>query len=466
MSTTQSTQPCSFVSRELANVVDLTQFYEYWPQRYPCALVSTARQLAGTTGKAQARYSILFACPQQTLRLDKHFSLHGCELHQRNNDFLNSFNSWFSAQQVQLKDSELPFTGGWFVYLAYELAQQIEPRLTLPGFADEQPIACATRFPAAIIVDHQQHSVCIVVEKEFEQLLDEIEQDYRFVCENTDVQSPVTALKHCAEDDEQVYLQQVARLKQYIVEGDVFQANLSRRWQLAIEQHTKDRDIFNALAKSNPASFAALVKFDHFSIISSSPERLVSVRNKQVETRPIAGTRPRADNISEDGQISKELLNHPKERAEHIMLIDLERNDLGRICTPGSIHVDELLILESWQHVHHIVSNIRGKIRDDVLPGDVLRAVFPGGTITGCPKVRCMEILAEQEQQARGVYTGSLGYINRDGSMDFNILIRSITRQHGNITFRAGGGIVADSHASAELAETRAKAKGLLAAFR
>ena len=156
---------------------------------------------------------------------------------------------------------------------------------------------------------------------------------------------------------------------------------------------------------------------------------------------------------------------HPKEKAEHIMLIDLERNDLGRICVPGTIRVNELMTLESYQHVHHIVSNIIGRLRDDVSPADIIRAVFPGGTITGCPKVRCMEILAELEQQARGAYTGSIGYINRNGDMDLNILIRTLVRKGNTITFRAGGGIVADSDAEHELAETRAKAKGLLRAF-
>jgi anthranilate synthase component 1 len=155
---------------------------------------------------------------------------------------------------------------------------------------------------------------------------------------------------------------------------------------------------------------------------------------------------------------------HPKERAEHIMLIDLERNDLGRICVPGTIEVNELMVLESYAHVHHIVSNVRGRLRDDVSPGEVIRAVFPGGTITGCPKVRCMEIIAELEQHARSAYTGSMGYINRDGSMDLNILIRSMISRGEQLQLRAGAGIVADSDARAELGETRAKARGLLRA--
>jgi anthranilate synthase component 1 len=182
-------------------------------------------------------------------------------------------------------------------------------------------------------------------------------------------------------------------------------------------------------------------------------------------TRPIAGTRPRSDNQQLDEKLLQELINDPKERAEHVMLIDLERNDLGRICEAGSVEVDEMMIVESYAHVHHIVSNIRGRLRADTTPGEGIAAVFPGGTITGCPKVRCMEIISELETGPRGAYTGSFGYLNRDGSMDLNILIRTMVISDNTITFRAGSGIVADSQPDAELQETRAKAKGLIRAL-
>jgi anthranilate synthase component 1 len=159
------------------------------------------------------------------------------------------------------------------------------------------------------------------------------------------------------------------------------------------------------------------------------------------------------------------LFAHPKERAEHIMLVDLERNDLGRICEAGTVEVNEMMVLESYAHVHHIVSNVQGQLRSDVTPGQAIAAVFPGGTITGCPKVRCMEIISELEQGPRGAYTGSFGYLNRDGSLDLNILIRTIVKQGNKVTFRAGSGIVADSDPEAELEETRAKAEGMLRAI-
>ena len=191
----------------------------------------------------------------------------------------------------------------------------------------------------------------------------------------------------------------------------------------------------------------------------------MSIHGGIVSTRPIAGTRPRGITPAADVKLVRSLLDNEKERAEHVMLIDLERNDLGRICRAGSVRVDEFMRIESYAHVHHIVSNVSGRLRNDASPIDVIRALFPGGTITGCPKVRCMEIIAELEGVGRGAYTGSIGYLNRDGSCDLNILIRTITAQDGLFKFRAGAGIVADSNPSQELAETRAKAEGLLRAL-
>jgi anthranilate synthase component I len=166
----------------------------------------------------------------------------------------------------------------------------------------------------------------------------------------------------------------------------------------------------------------------------------------------------------------RELIGHPKERAEHVMLVDLERNDLGRVCVPGSVEVDELMTVESYAHVHHIVSNVRGRLRADATPGEVIRAVFPGGTITGCPKVRCMQVIAELEGTGRGAYTGAIGWLNRDGDLDLNILIRSAELERGDgegdlLRFRTGAGIVADSDPGRELEETRAKARGMLRAL-
>ena len=184
-----------------------------------------------------------------------------------------------------------------------------------------------------------------------------------------------------------------------------------------------------------------------------------------LETRPIAGTRPRGSSGIHDIELSKELINSDKEKAEHLMLVDLERNDISKVCEPGSVKVDEMMIIETYAHVHHIVSNIRGSKVKGLSPGNVISSVFPGGTITGCPKVRCMEILGELEKVGRGPYTGSFGYVTHSGNMDINILIRSMLLENQNLFFRAGGGIVADSIPESETLETEAKANGMLKAL-
>ena len=456
-----------------AGLPDLSLFSLYNRQRYPYLLLSSASRQNNT------QYDILIACPQYsiTLNSDKTLQCTNKELTVSAGFFETLENNYQQNKVETTNDSEnLPFTGGWFIYLSYEMAEEIEPCLSLPSLPATQPLAVAARCPAAIIVDKQKNQCIAVAETGYAYLLDEIEQDF-FTIKRRFAKPPATknkiGLKSLIEADTIPYLKQVEKIKQYIVDGDIFQANLSRQWQAVLKQDVTDALLFETLSKHNPSSFAAMACLQNMTIISSSPERLVSVHNGIVETRPIAGTRPRDKNQQSDDALARELLSHPKEQAEHIMLIDLERNDLGRVCRPGTIEVNELMVLESWQHVHHIVSNVRGELELNKSPIDVLRAVFPGGTITGCPKVRCMEILAEMEQQARGAYTGSLGYINNNGSMDFNILIRTMVRtserggenDNSKITFRAGGGIVSDSVAVNELEETRAKAKGLLKIF-
>ena len=464
---------------------DLLQFNSLDPQRYPFLLSSTASRENNT------QYDILLACPryQLTLNADKTLDLSAGDSGvgiDNSAGFLDNLENLYLAESRQdnLADEgdsatrqssseNLPFTGGWFVYLSYEIAEEIEPCLSLPGAHINQPRAVAVRCPAAIIIDKANGRCIAIAEDSYSELLDDIEEDFDTIQNLTRLsamqpqadQLEKVSLLSLHEADPAPYLAQVEKIKSYIIDGDIFQANLSRPWRATLDEDIEDADLFRSLSANNPSSFAALATLSSMSIISSSPERLVSLRDNIVETRPIAGTRPRHSDQLSDEALAKELLDHPKEQAEHIMLIDLERNDLGRVCKPGSIEVDELMTLESWEHVHHIVSNVRGELREDKSPIDVLRAVFPGGTITGCPKVRCIEILAEMEQEARGAYTGSLGYINLDGSMDFNILIRTMVRQGREITFRAGGGIVSDSIAERELEETRAKAKGLLKIF-
>ena len=256
----------------------------------------------------------------------------------------------------------------------------------------------------------------------------------------------------------------VEQAKEYIRAGDIFQVVLSQRFRVPLGD-TDVFDVYRAMRIINPSPYMYFVRLPDRIVAGASPETLVRLEEGQAYVRPIAGTRHRGRSEEEDLSIEEELLADPKERAEHIMLIDLERNDLGRICDAGSVEVDEMMVLESYAHVHHIVSNVQGRLRTDVGPGEAIRAVFPGGTITGCPKVRCMELINELENGPRGAYTGSFGYLDRSGNMDLNILIRTIVVRDGEISLRAGSGIVADSEPEPELAETRAKAKGLLQAL-
>lgn len=449
---------------EVAAGCDLLHLHRACPTRYPYLLESVSH------GSPSARYDILFGFPGQVLELGEPEALSGAGLKLTGSDFLANFDAWWEQNRLPRDvHAHLPFQGGWFVYLGYELSAQIEPRLeryqARRSLArNKLPVAFAARIPAAFIKDHNSGKLFLIAEQDRAELLDIMKADLEAL---TKPQLDVGPLLRSSLEEEppQRFLNGVQRILDYIKEGDVFQVNLSRAWQGHLREGVDAAQIYGRLREQNPAPFAGLACYGDAAIISSSPERLVSVRNGLIETRPIAGTHPRNDTHATDRADTQTLLAHPKERAEHIMLIDLERNDLGRVCVPGSVTVDELMAVESYTHVHHIVSNIRGRLRASVTPGQVLRAVFPGGTITGCPKVRCMEIIAELEQTPRAAYTGSMGYINRDGSMDFNILIRTLTKNDRHISLRAGAGIVADSDPLRELAETRAKARGVILAL-
>jgi len=256
----------------------------------------------------------------------------------------------------------------------------------------------------------------------------------------------------------------VEQVREYIKQGDVFQANIARFWETPFEEQQL-LSLYAKLRAVNPAPFASFVRTDGLTIISASPERLFSIDiSGQVSARPIAGTRKRSEG-EEDDLLSDELLLSEKERSEHIMLLDLVRNDLGRVCEPGSILVDECMVIEKYTTVQHIVSNVIGKLKQNYDMLDVLQAVFPGGTITGCPKVRCMEIIHELEPQARGPYTGGIGYVAWNGSVDVNILIRTFWHWQDKLHWAAGAGIVADSVAEHEEAETEHKVAGLMRVF-
>ncbi|HLK71116.1 MAG TPA: aminodeoxychorismate synthase component I [Steroidobacteraceae bacterium] len=371
-----------------------------------------------------------------------------------------------------------PFQGGWMLFLSYEMAAEFEPQLDLPcavsssHIAGEAPSALALRVAAAVSFDHASGESWLIAEEGRGDLLERLEARIRRLPSPADALARLQSLPLPAvtldEDPPERYRWCVERALDHIRAGDVYQANLARGWRGEWDETASEEltaRLYERLRRANPAPFAALAQHRGWALLSSSPERLLRSARRRVETRPIAGTRPRSRNPGADSRELAALIANPKERAEHVMLVDLARNDLGRVCEGGSVQVEEMLGTESYAHVHHIVSSIVGRLRADVTPLHLLRAVFPGGTITGCPKFRCMQIIAQLEGQARGAYTGSIGYLNHDGSMDFNILIRSFTLIGRHLELRAGAGIVADSQWERELAETRAKARGLLAAL-
>lgn len=442
------------IQRDINGSIDLLRLQRQQPSRYPMLLQSVAG------GNALSRWDILLCANGEGLQL-RNGQTRDLLNQEINLPFLDALNNTFLVNQSSI-EHELPFSGGWAMYLSYELAGQIEPSLHLPAFQGPLPDALALRCPAALLHDKQSNRSIAIAEAGYEYLLDGMLNDITQLDTETTLPSWPSAVQ-INEEDPALFKKSVLRILDYLKAGDVFQVNISRAWQghvAGADPHT----LYQRLCALNPSPFAGLLQFADWSLISSSPERLVSVRDGMVQTRPIAGTRPR---LADDNELDKikELIGHPKERAEHVMLIDLERNDLSRICVPGSVHVDELMSIESYQHVHHIVSNVSGKLAENVSPGQVIAAVFPGGTITGCPKVRCMQIIAELEQTGRGPYTGAMGYLNRNGSMDLNILIRSVWLSEQYLQLRAGAGIVVDSEPEHELQETRAKAKGLLRAL-
>ena len=257
------------------------------------------------------------------------------------------------------------------------------------------------------------------------------------------------------------YLDAVARVREYIIAGDIFQANLSQRFQSPLTE--APFALYRRLRERNPAPFAAYLAFDDLAVLSASPERFLRLDQKRlVETRPIKGTRPRGLGPMHDAALGRALAESAKDRAENVMIVDLLRNDLSRVCRPGTVRVPELFALEQHPTVHHLVSTVLGELAPGADAVDLIRAAFPGGSITGAPKVRAMEIIAELEPTQRGVYCGSIGYISATGAMDTSIVIRTYLALGGRVYFQAGGGIVADSDVELEYRETLDKARALI----
>jgi para-aminobenzoate synthetase component I len=377
-----------------------------------------------------------------------------------------------------------PFFGGAVGYLSYDLVRQFE---SLPNHADDDlhfPDLDFAFYDLVTAFDHTSDEWHLMFCPPLERFLGEPrEKLYREGCDrlaaleaqlttpqpqSANSLAPVSFRPQQSRD---FYMDRVRRCQEYIAAGDLYQANLSHRFSVTSDSFTKqaglatELQIYARLRSMNPSPFSGLLRIGDTSFISTSPERLVRLNGRSADTRPIAGTRRRGRNDSDDRRLQEELLGNEKERAEHLMLVDLERNDLGRVCACGSIHVEEFMSIEEYSHVSHLVSHISGQLRAEVTGLDLLRAVFPGGTITGVPKIRCMEIIDELEPVRRGPYTGSMGYLSWSGDLDFNIVIRTLVLHQKQGYLQVGAGIVADSDPAKEYEETMHKAQAFLSAL-
>lgn len=370
----------------------------------------------------------------------------------------------------------VPFTGGAVGYLSYDLCHFIE-QLPQKAVDDLKLPECYFGFYDAILAfDNKEHKTYIVASGFPE--LDENKRLARAAKRITDLKDrlagaprptksfPVsTAASSMLKSNftHEEYVATVAKARQYIIDGEIIQVNLSQRFEADIS--IPPWELYRRLRQINPAPFADYLGFEGVSIVSSSPERFIRRSGDFVETRPIKGTRPRGKTAAEDEALAAELLSSAKDRAENVMIVDLERNDLGRVCQVGTIAVTELAALEAFPTVFHLTSTVTGKLREGVSAVGILKATFPGGSITGAPKIRAMEIIDELEPTRRSVYTGSIGYLGFNGDLDLNIAIRTFIVKEGRAYFQVGGGIVYDSNPEAEYQETLHKGRALIDAL-
>jgi len=377
------------------------------------------------------------------------------------------------AGAVQRGAPGVPFSGGAIGYLGYGLRRAVERLPPAPRDPLGQPDAWFGLYDRALVFDHREKRVVLVStglgasgEREREKRAAAGIADMRRAMSGPAGPGPgreVARRTARLRTSRGAYLTAVARALEYIACGDLYQVNLSHRIECPFDGDPAD--LFADLARCNPAPFAAYLDAGDFQVVSASPERFVALSGSRVSSSPIKGTRPRGSTPEEDLRLSRELSESAKDRAENVMIADLVRNDLGRVCETGSVRVERLCALESFATVHHLVSSVSGGLRPDADRMDLLRALFPGGSMTGAPKVRAMEIIDELEGEERGIYSGGIGYLSLDGSMDFNIVIRTLVCASGLAHLRVGGAVVADSRPEQEHRETLDKARALLDAL-
>lgn len=368
----------------------------------------------------------------------------------------------------QAEKTELPFVGGALGYFSYDLGRRVEKLPSMAVDAEQLPEMMVGIYDWAVVVDHRLKRAYLVSHAKHA----ETQQEWPALCTlfngalfeapcdelNPPAFEVTSPLKSNLSSD--AYRQAFEKIQAYIAAGDCYQVNLAQRF--SVKAQGSGWDAYQTLREISPAPFMAYMNLQNVEVLSASPERFLQVYGEHVETRPIKGTRPRSSDVLEDQQNALALQNSPKDRAENLMIVDLLRNDIGKVCETGSVRADNLFALESFANVHHLVSTVTGTLKAGMTAIDLLRACFPGGSITGAPKLRSMEIIEELEPHRRGVYCGAIGYIGFDGNMDTNIAIRTAIYSHQEMRFYAGGGIVADSQCEKEYRETWDKASSML----
>jgi para-aminobenzoate synthetase component I len=360
----------------------------------------------------------------------------------------------------QRLDDLPPFQGGWAGYISYDYGRQLEPKARIPDFPPLCPDMVFHLFDTVIAIDHLQERAFIIGTSKqgiaaLDKLLDRRQQ-------HLDDLSPVVFKPAVSRSEHEANIRKTV---DYILAGDIFQANITQSFVAKTPEHFDGFALYNRLRAENPAPFAALLVYDGVQIVSSSPERLIRYDGKYAEARPIKGTRKRDDDPARDAALVTDLLSSRKDRAENVMIVDLLRNDLSIVSKPGTVDVPVLCGLETYANVHHLVSVVRSELAEGVTAVDLLKAVFPGGSITGAPKVRAMEIIAELEKAPRGVYCGAMGYLGFNGTSDFNIGIRTVQVSGNEIRVQGGGGITARSDPSAEYEESLVKVRRIMEAM-
>ncbi|RPJ64882.1 MAG: anthranilate synthase component I [Acidobacteria bacterium] len=429
-------------------------------------------------GEQVARYSFLGKDPFLILRA----ASDGRAIIERAGERTESDESLMATLRRLMADFRSPavpslprFTGGAVGFLGYDAVPWFEPVALQPEAAEEAPAAGFMLFDTVLAFDHVAHRILIIANARIGPDSD-LASLYQFACAKIDflerelqrsLSQPVAASADGPKVRSNVTREQFERAvragKEHIAAGDVYQVVLSQRFDVdvAAEPFT----VYRALRHVNPSPYMFFVRMGHRSLVGASPEMLVRVEGRRVETHPIAGTRPRGGNEAEDQRLAEELKASEKERAEHVMLVDLGRNDVGRVCEYGTVRVPQFMGLERYSHVMHLVSVVEGRLAPDCDRLDALMSCFPAGTVSGAPKIRAMEIIAALEPERRGSYAGAVGYLDFAGNLDFCIAIRTIDMTGGKARVQAGAGIVADSDPSAEFDETCDKARALLRAL-